>query len=145
MIAAFLRERIRAARSSAGGRLQGGFTLVEVMVSMVVLGGLAASAFYILSSQNGMGTRTNDVLKGVNLGKLAMDSLKVADYAVLEAGSDTIGDRYIRSWRITLGTDGHGVPTGRKRIDLTVHWPLTAEHTLAFASVKSDARYKEGR
>jgi prepilin-type N-terminal cleavage/methylation domain-containing protein len=124
---------------------ESGFTLIEVMVSMVVLGGLACSAFYILSSQSGMGSRSNDMLKGVNLGKLAMDSLKVAAYDHLEAGSDTVGDRYIRSWRVTLSTDGHGVPNGRKRIDLTVHWPLTAEHSVAFASVKSDGRFKEER
>lgn len=136
-----LRARSRVVDAEA----QAGFTLIEVIVSMVVLGGLACSAFYILTSQSGMGSRSNDMLKGVNLGKLAMDSLKVTAYDRLEAGGDTISDRYIRSWRITLAADGHGVPTGRKRIELTVHWPLTAEHVVAFASVKSDARFREGR
>ena len=126
-------------------RTQRGFSLVEVMVSMMVLGGLACSVFYFLSSQNGMGTRSNDMLKGLNLGKLAMDSLKVADYEALEAGSDTVVDRYIRSWRITVGSDAHGNPTGRKQIDLSVHWPLTADHALTFTSILSDGRFKEER
>lgn len=124
---------------------QGGFSLVEVLVSMMMLGMLSVSVFYFLNSQNSMGTRSGDMLKGLNLGKLAMDSLKVSDYEALEAGSDTVVDRYIRAWRITLGTDGAGAPNGRKVIDLTVHWPLTAEHSLTFTSILSDGRFKEER
>lgn len=124
---------------------QQGFSLVEVMVSMVVLGGLACSVFYFLSSQNGMGARGNDLLKGLNLGKLAMDSLKVADYDSLTAGSDTVVSRYIRSWRITRMEDAAGNPSGRKRIDVSVHWPRTAEHVLSFTSILSDGRFKEDR
>jgi prepilin-type N-terminal cleavage/methylation domain-containing protein len=126
-------------------RGQRGFSLVEVMVSMMVLGVLATSVFYFLNSQNGVGSRSADMLKGLNLGKLAMDSLKVSDYGALEAGSDTVADRYIRSWRITLGTDAEGVPNGRKAIDLTVHWPLTADNAIAFSTILSDGRFKEER
>lgn len=129
---------------TAARRSQAGFSLVEILVSLVVLGGLATSVFYFLSSQNGMGNRSNDLLKGLNLGKLAMDSLKVSDYAALEAGSDTVADRYIRSWRISLVTDEHDLPNGRKKIDLSVHWPLTADHALTFTSIMGDGRFKEG-
>jgi prepilin-type N-terminal cleavage/methylation domain-containing protein len=122
---------------------QGGFSLVEVLISMMMLGMLSVSVFYFLNSQNGMGTRSGDMLKGLNLGKLAMDSLKVSDYAALEAGSDTVVDRYIRSWRITMGTEPDGTPNGRKIIDLSVHWPLTAERNLTFTSILSDDRFKE--
>lgn len=122
---------------------QAGFSLVEILVSMVVMGGLAASVFFFMSSQSTMGTRSQDLLKGLNIGKLAMDSLKVAEYDSLVAGSDTVAGRFIRSWRISVGVDGGGAPTGRKQIDLTVHWPLTAERNLSFSSVMSDARYKE--
>lgn len=132
--------------AKAEGRTgQNGFSLVEVMVSMVVMGGLACSVFYFLTSQNGIGTRSNDMLKSVNLGKLAMDSLKVTPYDSLVAGCDTVVDRYIRSWHITRTTDGAGVPNGRKQIELIVHWPLTGEHNLSFASIMSDERFKEGR
>lgn len=124
---------------------QAGFSLVEAMVAMMVMGGLASAVFYFLGSQNSMGTRSNDMLKGVNLGKLAMDSLKVAEYDSLEAGCDTVVDRYIRSWHITQGSDGMGVPNGRKSIEVTVHWPLTAEHVISFASIMSDGRFKEER
>lgn len=132
-------------RASAVNRGQGGFSLVEVMVSMMLLGLLSVSVFYFLNSQNSMGSRSGDMLKGLNLGKLAMDSLKVSDYETLEAGSDTVVDRYIRSWRITHGSYEDGQPNGRKIIDLTVHWPLTAENNLVFTSVMSDGRFKEER
>ena len=122
---------------------EAGFSLVEIMVAMVVLSGLAGSVFFFLSSQSGMETRSNDLLKGLNLGKLGMDSLKVSDYAALHAGSDTLADRYIRSWRISVVTDGAGNPNGRKKIDLTVHWPKTADHFLTFTSIMSDGRFKE--
>jgi hypothetical protein len=113
------------------------------MVAMVVMSGIAASVFFFMSSQNSLGTRSQDLLKGLNLGKLAMDSLKVAEYDSLAAGSDTVAGRFIRSWRISVGVDGAGEPTGRKQIDVTVHWPLTAERNLSFSSVMGDARYKE--
>jgi type II secretory pathway pseudopilin PulG len=122
---------------------QAGFSLLEAAVSMVILGLLTVSVFYFLSSQNKIGVRSNDQQKGLNLGKLAMDSLKVAPYDSLSAGSDTVGERFIRSWHITLSADEHDIPTGRKKIDLTVHWPLTAERHLTFSSILGDPRFKE--
>lgn len=124
---------------------QAGFSLVEVLVSMMVMGMLSVSVFYFLTAQNGLGSRSADMLKGLNLGKLAMDSLKVSDYEALEAGSDTVADRFIRSWRITRGTDADGRPNGRKILDLTVHWPLTAEKNITFTTILSDGRFKEER
>ena len=47
-------------RRTASDEAEAGFSLVEVMISMVVMGGLACSVFYFLSSQNGMGARGND-------------------------------------------------------------------------------------
>lgn len=122
---------------------QRGFSLIEILVTAVVSGILGVSVFYFLSSQNGIGLQSNDVVKGTNLGKLKMDSLKVATYVELASGSDTVAERYIRSWHVTplLGVDG--LPSGRKEVDLTIMWPLTADHTVSFASLKSDDKYKE--
>jgi prepilin-type N-terminal cleavage/methylation domain-containing protein len=135
----------QASENRGENRGERGFSLVEVMVSMMLVGMLSVSVLYFLGSQNSMGSRSGDLLKGLNLGKLAMDSLKVSDYATLEAGSDTLVDRFIRSWRISQGSGDDGLPNGRKIIDLTVHWPLTAEHNLVFTSIMSDGRYKEER
>lgn len=122
---------------------QGGFSLIEILVAAVVVGLLATSAFYFLNTQNGMSRAGNDLMKGVNLGKLKMDSLKVATYAELAAGSDTVMSRYIRSWNVTVVRDGAGVPTGRKQIEMNVMWPLTADHTVTLATLKCDDTYKE--
>ncbi len=122
---------------------QNGFSLIEIMVSAVVTLVLATSAFYFLSAQNGMGTQGTDTMKGVNLGKLKLDSLKVAAYDSLTSGSDTVSERYIRAWHVTQMQDSAGIPNGRKKIDLTVHWPLTADHSVALATLKSDDHYKE--
>lgn len=122
---------------------QSGFSLVEILVSMVVMSCLAGAVFYFLKSQNNLGVRSNDVLKATNVGKLVMDSLKVTAYEDLEAGSDTLVSRYIRAWRITNGTDEAGVPNGRKKIELTVYWPLTALNSMTFTSLLSDGRFKE--
>jgi len=125
------------------GRRQAGFSLIEILVSAAVTGVVATSAFYFLSSQNTMGARGNDLMRGVNLGKLKMDSLKVVAYDSLSAGTDTVTDRYVRSWHIGVMRDGAGVPNGRKTIELTVFWPLTGEQMVSFASLKSDDKFKE--
>lgn len=122
---------------------QGGFSLIEILVAAVVVGLLATSAFYFLNTQNGMSRAGNDLMKGVNLGKLKMDSLKVASYDELAGGSDTVMARYIRSWHVTVVRDEAGVPTGRKQIEMNVIWPLTADHTVTLATLKSDDNYKE--
>jgi prepilin-type N-terminal cleavage/methylation domain-containing protein len=125
----------------AGG--QSGFTLVEILVSMVVVSCIAGAVFYFLKTQNNMGVRSNDVMKATNLGKLVIDSLKVSDYDALEAGSDTLISRYIRAWRITNGTDDAGNPNDTRIIELTVYWPLTAMNSMTFTSLLSDSRFKE--
>ena len=51
-------------------RREAGFSMIEILVSAVVTGVVAVSAFYFLSSQNTMGTKGSDLMKGVNLGKL---------------------------------------------------------------------------
>jgi prepilin-type N-terminal cleavage/methylation domain-containing protein len=127
------------------GRRQAGFSLIEILVSAAVTGVVATSAFYFLSSQNTMGTRGNDLMRGVNLGKLKMDSLKVVAYDSLSAGSDTVNERYIRAWHIGVLRDGAGSPIGRKSIELSVFWPLTGEQMVSFASLKSDDKYKEAQ
>jgi prepilin-type N-terminal cleavage/methylation domain-containing protein len=125
------------------GRRQAGFSMIEILVSAVVTGVVATSAFYFLSSQNRMGAKGNDLMHGVNLAKLKMDSLKVATYDELSAGSDTISLRFVRAWRVGLLRDGAGNATGRKRIDLTIFWPLTGEQMVSFSSIKSDDKFKE--
>jgi prepilin-type N-terminal cleavage/methylation domain-containing protein len=122
---------------------QSGVSLIEILVSAVVVAILATAAFYFLSTQNGAGTAGTDSMKGLNLGKLKMDSLKVSAYDDLVSGSDTVTERYIRAWHVTILRDAGGIPTGRKKIDMTVIWPLTAEHNVSLATLKSDDRYKE--
>jgi prepilin-type N-terminal cleavage/methylation domain-containing protein len=133
------------APDSLPGRMEGqrGFSLIEILVAAIVVALLATSAFYFLNSQNGMSRAGNDLMKGVNLGKLKMDSLKVASYDELAGGSDTVASRYIRSWHVTVMRDGAGIPTGRKQIEMNVIWPLTADHTVTLATLKSDDTYKE--
>lgn len=118
--------------------------MIEILVSAAVTGVVATSAFYFLSAQNSMGTRGNDLMRGVNLGKLKMDSLKVVAYDSLSAGTDTVTDRYVRSWHVGVMRDAAGLPNGRKSIELTVFWPLTGEQMISFASLKSDDKFKEG-
>ncbi len=118
--------------------------MIEILVSAVIVGVVGTSAFYFLSSQSAMGTRGNDVLKGVSLGKLKMDSLKVVSYSELTSGTDTVSERYIRSWHVGVIRDAMGLPNGRKSLELTVYWPLTGEQMISFSSIKSDDKFKEG-
>lgn len=122
---------------------QSGFSLIEILVSAAVVALASTSAFYFLSSQNNMGAKGGDMLKGMSAGKLKMDSLKVVSYDALASGSDTISDRYVRSWSVSQIYDGDGKPIGQKTIELAVRWPLTGEQSILFTSVKSDDKYKD--
>jgi prepilin-type N-terminal cleavage/methylation domain-containing protein len=122
---------------------QSGFSLIEILVSAVIVGVIATAAFYFLSSQNSMGTKGSDMMKGVNAGKLKMDSLKVISYDALASGTDTVSERFVRSWHVSLIYDVAGNPIGQKAIDVAVYWPLTGEQSVSFSSVKSDDKYKE--
>ena len=119
-----------------------GFSLIEILVSITVLGILASSVTYFLTTQNNIGMRNTDLTKGLNLGKLKLDSLKVSTYDSLHSGVDTVADRYIRSWSISTLTSS-GVPTGLKQIDMTVSWPLTADFFTSVSALVSNDKYKE--
>ena len=130
--------------ANPGGRAQAGFTLIEILVSAVIVGIVSTSAFYFLSSQNSMGAKGGDMIKGVNAGKFKMDSLKVLSYDALASGSDTVSEKFVRAWHVSVVYDGLGNPIGQKNIAVAVYWPLTGEQSVSFTSVKTDDKYKEG-
>ncbi len=127
-------------RQSQKIRGQRGYSLIEILAAMVTMGIMSSSVYYLLSFQNRYSANSADELRATNLGKIQIDSLKVVDYADLVAGSDTVQDKFILSWTVTLQT---GTSSGTKKINLNVIWPLTAENTLTFTSLKSDDIYKE--
>ncbi len=122
---------------------QSGFSLIEILVSAVIIGVVGTSAFYFLSSQNSMGSKGGDMMKGVNAGKLKMDSLKVVSYDGLASGSDTVSEKFVRSWAVSVVYDDLGKPIGQKTIEVAVRWPLTGEQSVYFTSVKTDDKYKD--
>lgn len=119
------------------GKGQAGFGLLEIMISIVLLGLVGGTTFYFLHSQN---TNTNlgtDLSKSMFVGKRKLDSLRVMRYGLVQTGSDTVNNRYIRRWYITTDLD-----TDRKRVDLLVSWPLSASHTVTFNTLVGDDQYK---
>jgi prepilin-type N-terminal cleavage/methylation domain-containing protein len=122
---------------------QKGFTLIEILVSLIVFGLLTSSVFYFLNQQNSQSMRATDSQKSLSLAKLALDSLKVAPYDSLRAGLDTLDGRYIRSWHISVLNDDLGQDKGSRQIDLSVYWPLSAANKISLATLVSDERFKE--
>ena len=129
----------------------GGFTLPEILVAMTVISVLGAATFYAVNSQTRTGVRNTQMIRGIAVAKQKMDSLKITDYDSLASGSDTVSgvdtveNQFLRSWRITTFRDDHGSPKGRKKISLTVHWPLTAEHQVTFTTLVSDKNFRDKR
>lgn len=116
---------------------ESGFGLLEVVISVVLLGLVGSATFYFLRTQSknsGIGT---DLSKGMFLGKRKLDSLRVIQYGYVSAGSDTVNQRYIRRWYVS--TD---LITDRKTVELLVSWPLSAQHTITFNTVIGDDQYK---
>jgi len=120
-----------------------GFTLMEVLVAMVILGIIGSSAMYAVRSQSGMGTRNSESMSAFASSKQKLDSLKVTSYNSLTSGSDTAAQKYIRAWSVTANRDGLGALNGRKTITLTTYWPYTGENRVSLATIISDERYKE--
>ena len=119
------------------GRAQGGFGLLEIMISMVLLGLVAASTFYFLRSQDSNTALGTDISKGMFVGKRKLDSLRVVSYGTVSAGCDTVNNRFIRRWYIA--TD---LVADRKTVELLVSWPLSAKHTISFNTMVGDDQYK---
>ncbi len=118
-------------------RGQAGFGMLEVIISVILLGLVGSATFYFLKSSSrnsGIGT---DLSKGMFLGKRKLDSLRVIQYGYVSAGSDTVNNRYIRRWYVS--TD---LVTDRKTVELLVSWPLSAQHTITFNTVIGDDQYK---
>jgi prepilin-type N-terminal cleavage/methylation domain-containing protein len=116
---------------------QAGFGLLEVIISVVLLGLVGSSTFYFLKSQNtnsGVGT---DLSKGMFVGKRKLDSLRVIPYGGVSAGCDTVNNRYIRRWYVTTN-----LVADHKTVELLISWPLTAQHTITFNTVVGDDQYK---
>jgi prepilin-type N-terminal cleavage/methylation domain-containing protein len=116
---------------------QSGFGLIEIVISIVILGLVGSTTFYFLHSQDknsGLGT---DISKGMFVAKRKLDSLRVNRYGSLATGSDTVSNRYIRQWFVS--TD---LVSDRKTIQLQVSWPLSAKHTITFNTIVGDDQYK---
>jgi prepilin-type N-terminal cleavage/methylation domain-containing protein len=116
---------------------QAGFGLLEIMISVVILGLVGSTTFNFLHSQNqntGLGT---DISKGMFVGKRKLDSLRVVRYGMVATGCDTVSNRYIRRWYVS--TD---LITDRKTVELLVSWPLSAQHTISFNTIVGDDQYK---
>jgi prepilin-type N-terminal cleavage/methylation domain-containing protein len=124
-----------AHRSARPG--QHGFGLLEIVISIVLLGLVGSTTFYFLHNQDSNTTLGTDLSKGMFIGKRKLDSLRIIRYGLVQAGSDTVNNRYIRRWYITTDLD-----TDRKRVDLLVSWPLSASHTITFNTLVSDDQYK---
>lgn len=116
---------------------QAGFGLLEVMISVALLGLVGSSTFYFLKSQSNSSGIGTDLSKSMFLGKRKLDSLRVIQYGYVSAGCDTVNQRYIRRWYVS--TD---LVTDRKTVELLVSWPLSAKHTITFNTVVGDDQYK---
>lgn len=116
---------------------QAGFGLLEVIISVLLLGLVGSSTFYFLRGQNASSNVGTDLSKGMFLGKRKLDSLRVITYGSVSAGCDTVNNRYIRRWYIS--TD---LIADRKTVELLISWPLSAQHTITFNTVVGDDQYK---
>ncbi len=121
---------------------QKGFTLIEILISIVIVGILAASMVYLLSSQSRMSANSSDKVRSFGFAKQSLDSLKVVTYDSLASGSDTVDSKFLRTWHVTATQGDGGILTGRKKIELTVYWPLTGDYSVSLSTLISDDRFK---
>jgi hypothetical protein len=119
----------------AGG--ESGFGLLEILISVVLLGLVGSSTFYFLRSQNNTSSIGTDLSKGMFVGKRKLDSLRVVPYGSISAGCDTVNNRFIRRWYVSTN-----LVSDHKTVELLISWPLSARHTITFNTVVGDDQYK---
>lgn len=124
---------MNAARREA----QAGFGLMEIVISIVLLGLVGSTTYYFLRTQDSSAMLGTDISKGMFVGKRKLDSLRVVPYGAVAAGCDTVNARFIRRWYIS--TD---LVADRKSVELLVSWPLSAKHTISFNTMVGDDQYK---
>ncbi len=124
-------------RISGAGKSQAGFGLLEIIISIVLLGLVGSTTFYFLHSQDSNAGLGTDISKGMFVGKRKLDSLRVVSYGTVSAGCDTVNNRYIRRWYVSTDLIGD-----RKAVQLLVSWPLSATHTITFNTIVGDDQYK---
>lgn len=122
-------------RRGGGGRRDRGFSLVEMMLAMTVLGiGLLSIAQIIPLALAGS-THARLRTQAVQAGQQRLDDLMAVPYDSLLAGnfSETV-DNYSVAWTVS---DDVPVP-GSKRIDLVASWvTLKGTQTVELATIRS--------
>jgi type II secretory pathway pseudopilin PulG len=116
---------------------QSGFGLLEIVISIVLLGLVGSTTFYFLRNQSNASNIGTDLSKGMFIGKQKMDSLRVSAYGGVSSGCDTVNHRFVRRWYVSTDLVGD-----RKTVELLVSWPLSAKHTISFNTIVGDDQYK---
>jgi hypothetical protein len=116
---------------------QAGFGLLEIVISIVLLGLVGSTTFYFLRNQSSASNVGTDLSKGMFIGKQKLDSLRVVAYGGVSSGCDTVNHRFVRRWYVSTDLVGD-----RKTVELLVSWPLSAKHTISFNTIVGDDQYK---
>ena len=114
-----------------------GFGPLEAMLALGLILMMGFSTVYLWNDKGDSGAPVSDAGAGSALARGMLDSLREATYASISAGCDTVSRRYIRRWYVTTDRARE-----RKRVELLVSWPLTAEHTLTFNTLIGSDEYK---
>jgi prepilin-type N-terminal cleavage/methylation domain-containing protein len=94
-----------------------GFSMIEVMAGMLVLSFLVLTTDAYMVSLIKTNTTAKEISQATFIGNTGMEKLKGTPFADLASGSDTVQNKFLRSWNV--------VPNGNMdKITLSVEWPL---------------------
>ncbi|MGC9490670.1 MAG: prepilin-type N-terminal cleavage/methylation domain-containing protein [Thermovirgaceae bacterium] len=97
-------------------RQQKAFTLVEVLISLVILAIALLALAAVVMSTTMLLSHTIDSEEAVNVGVKKLDEIEGWDYADIDPSSaDVTEGKYTLSWTVTTNTND-------KDVDLTVEW-----------------------
>jgi prepilin-type N-terminal cleavage/methylation domain-containing protein len=105
-------------------RTEKGFSLIEVMIALVLfaVGLLAFAGLEVTAIRNS--TYSKDYGKGNTYAQQKMEELKGTAWASLSAGSDTLEERFTRTWTV-VETEAHLM----KQVAVNVTWVDTSYGT----------------
>jgi Tfp pilus assembly protein PilV len=112
-------------------RNQQGNTIVEVIIAMLILAliivGLNAGVLGLIKAN----LSSKELSAATSSAYSLFEELKMKSYSSIMTNTDTVSNKYIRSWQVNGGDT-----SSQKKITISVYWPVSVQsHKIELSTI----------